>query len=304
MAKTIPPFEEGFQAMEEAAKNPDTLEGNLSLNLAMFMKNVGYRKSPFNLEFSSLVRGRSVTAWTIEEAMHEFRNVSRLSHPPKATNPKASRCNAEGEPAFYCAGDTGIPIFELRSELYQYVVLAFFVQKGGRIIQAEIPIIGSEHIYKNLKKRDPKHPLLKILKQDIHFKKDDRDETTITIDRRLAQWFSEPVTDDNKHIYRLTNAYYDMLKTHMNYDGKKLKGLLYPSIESESSGFNVVFDPDWVDENLMVSGATIYRVVRKNQKYYSLAPLKTLKVVKGNGETIWDDYLWEIDPGSPSVVLL
>lgn len=303
MAKTIPPFEDGFKVIEDAAKDHKTPEGEISFNLAHFMSNAGYKKSPFNMKFPSLVRGRNFIGWTIEEAMHEFRNVSRLSYPPAFTKPKASRCNADGEPAFYCAGDTGIPIFELRAELYQYVVLAFFVHQRNSIIEVQLPIIGSEHIHKKLFERDPEHPMVGILEQDIHFKKGDRDDITITLDRRLAKWFSEPVTETNKYIYRLTNAYYDLFKKYMNNDGKKLNGLLYPSIESESSGYNVVLDPDWVDQNLKVSGATIFRVVRKDNKNYSLAPLKNLVDIKRNGDIVWDDYLWELNPGSPSTTI-
>lgn len=298
-----PTFEEGFKIIEKYARDPTTPDGELSFNLAHFMSNAGYRKSPFNMKFPSLVRGRSLTALTIEDAMREFKDVSRLSYPPPFTKPRASRCNAEGQSAFYCAGDTGVPVFELRAELDQYVVLAFFLHQRNPLIEISIPIIGSEHIHRKLSQRDPNHPLITILEQDIYFKKKDRDEVTIELDRRLANWFSQPVTDKNRYIYRLTNAYYDMFKTYMSNDGNQLNGMLYPSIESESSGYNVVLEPKWVDDNLRVSGATIYKVVRKDKKHYSLAPLKNLVDIKPSGDIIWDDYLWELRPDSPSTLL-
>jgi hypothetical protein len=300
MGTKPPSLEFGFTLIEEMAKDPSTPETDICDNLAVFLSSAGYRRAPFSMHFEGLFRARSVAVPTIEQACFEFGNVSKLSYPPDWTNPRASRCNPEGRPVFYCANDSGVPIFEIRAEAGQYVAFTLFRHPTKKRIDIRIPIIGSEYIRDKLMARDPKNPMIKILEQDIHFKKHG-DKRTIQLDRRLAEWFKAKVDDDNKYIYRLTNAYYEMFVRHMSDGGRKVQGLLFPSIESESTGYNMVFETDFVDKNLVVQEVTVWQVLQKAGKNYILKPIKQNGYINEFGDIGWLDYGWYLAPTSPTV---
>jgi hypothetical protein len=289
-----------FSFLEELAKDVNIQDSTIREFLVYYLTSSGYQRSPFNMVFNRLLRGRAVTGNTVEDACYEFRHVNRLSYPPPASNPPASRCNPEGRSVFYCSIDSGVPIFEVRAELGQYVALTTFKHKQNQKIVLRLPIIGVEHIHDNLLLRDPSNPMVKILEQDIYYKTNGNIRT-IELDRRLSKWFSEPVDDSNRHIYRLTNAYYEAFIRHATdgYNGR-VKGLIYPSIESESTGYNIVLETDLVDDILEVEACTIFKVESKVGKKYALSQKKQIDYLWVNGDIAWEDFVWHLEPHSPS----
>jgi len=289
-----------FKFLEEIAKDPSTPDKVIREFLVYYLTSSGYIRAPFNMVFDRLIRGRAITRDTIEDACYEFRDVTRLSYPPVGSNPPASRCNPLGRSVFYCSIDIGVPIFEVRAELGQYVALTLFKHKTQDKISIKLPIIGVEHIHDNLLLRDPNNPMVKILEEDI-FYKTNGDINTIELDRRLSEWFSQPVNDVNKYIYRLTNAVYEMYIRHATHgNNERVKGLIYPSIESESTGYNIFLETDLVDDILEVESSTIFKVESKVEKKYALSQKKQIDYQWVDGKIEWEDFVWHLEPNSPS----
>ena len=92
-------------------------------------------------------------------------------------------------------------------------------------------------------------------------------------------------------------------------DTKKLDGLLYPSVAGQLTGYNTVIKTDFVDNNLKIRSASMYRVVDfiDGTLEYRLVPIKSLSQTCNRGKLIWKDVrqryadkIWYLNPQTPT----
>lgn len=167
-----------------------------------------------------------------------------------------------------------------------------------------LPVIGVKQLRENLLRRNPYDKMAEILSKDMHYMASD-DPISLMIDDHIAGWFSHRVDDSCKYIYRLTTAFYKALVNFVKYDNDEINALIYPSVESEITGYNIVMEQKVVMDNLEVSKAIIFSLVHKNGSSYTIKPLKESSHIESDGKIIWADVknggLLTFNPDTPTI---
>ena len=271
------------------------------------LKDVGYRKQLYIIHPSALSRAtcHSEELW--------FDNVSKLSYPPREVLIKKGgfgRCNWPAEPVFYCSNETGVPVFEVRPSIGTYVVLSRWEGKSSGRIELYGVALGVEAIIGCLSEDD--EFLLTLQKDDLF--KEDTPQAVKDINRYVAKLFIEDASV-NKNTYQLTSS---VAKVHfddliLESNSKKVDALLYPSVASQLTGYNVALTTDFVETNLRPKGARMFQVIDFNEEAleYKLKPTKRVKgAYPTTGELVWEyvhkdisDQIWTLSPQSPSILI-
>ncbi|WP_026629429.1 hypothetical protein [Dyadobacter alkalitolerans] len=133
------------------------------------------------------------------------------------------------------------------------------------------------------------------------------DHNLLELDLALSQWFTRKVDASNRQTYKLTTAFYEMLVKQIAYfdDHEFVECLIYPSVESEVSGFNIVMERNFVQRNYNLISAVIYKIEMKEEKTYVLRSLRSSANIRPKGTLIWErfydcDAIWTLSPNSPS----
>ena len=251
-----------------------------------FLNYWKFHRTPYQMYFQGVYRARAVSCDSIEKACEVLGHIDGLSSAPDKFA-KACRCNKDGKSVFYCSNENGVPIFEIRPEIGQYIVVAGFKPKRHSTFDLQLPIIGVKQIRESLYNRNPFDIMVNILSEDMHYQKDFFDKVSLLIDSNLARWFSERIDDSNKYIYRLTSTFYQILTNNVRYDEDKIHALIYPSVESNVTGYNIAIEKEIVNDGLKVGRATIYYLLDKKQNEYVLQPLKEIDRIIGGSTIVW-----------------
>jgi hypothetical protein len=292
-----------FQRFEEFAEHGNVPVIGLSQILAVLLQEFSYQPEVCELDISNVFRARTFSASTLKEACFEFKNQKDLGCPPDRVSGQG-RCNEKVHAVFYCSTDNGVTIFETRPEVGQFVVVGQYKKIGTN--RVNIPIIGAQQIKQALVRRNPKDPLVSILGSLPYFSSN-VDRNLLELDIALSQWFTRKVDESNKQVYKLTTAFYEIFAKQIAYfdDHEYVESLIYPSVESEVSGFNIVMERNFVKRNYDLASAIIYKLEIKDGKTYILRPLKSLADIRPRGTLIWEnfydsDVIWKLSPSSPS----
>lgn len=270
------------------------------------LKDIGYRKHPYIIRIPALIRATC----SFEELW--FDNASKLSYPPKEVLIKRKnfgRCNWPNEAVFYCSNETGVPVFEVRPKVNQYIVLSHWESKLSDKIELYGVALGVEAIMSSLNENDT---FLSTLQQDDVFK-DTVPQEIKDVDRYVAKIFVEDASADEK-IYQFTSA---VANTHFEYlifesTGMKINELLYPSVATQLNGYNVALTKNFVDANLHPKEARMYQVIDYNEELleYKLKPIKRVTGAYPTGELVWEyvqkdisERIWVLSPQSPSITI-
>ncbi len=250
------------------------------------LQDYNYEKHPFNFKLDGVIRA------SVNDDENWFNDIDRLSYPNRNKYKKIrinfGRCNFPDTAVFYCSSENGVPVFEVRPEVGQYIVLSNWASKVSDKIEFYGAAIGVEAIIKSLGRNDS---FIKTLSQDDIFK-DSTTQDIKNIDRYVAKLFMEKASE-NDRIYWLTSA---ITRIHfenmvLSKSGKKLQGLIYPSVASMITGSNLALTTSYVDQNLRLIGASMYKLVEHDvdKMEYKLTPVKTLMRADNYGLLDWQD---------------
>lgn len=250
------------------------------------LRDYNYEKHPFKLKMEGIVRA------SVNDDENWFNSLDRLSYPNrrkyKKLRIKFGRCNFPDEAVFYCSSENGVPVFEVRPGVGQYIVISTWESKISEKIEFYGAAIGVEAIINSLNIRDT---FVETLRQDDVFREETSQEIK-EIDRYVAGLFTEKFEGDER-LYWLTSA---ISKIHFDYmvlpdSGQKLQGLVYPSVASQITGANLALSTSFVDENIQLKSASMYKLIQyeEDKMEYVLAPAKTLMRINEKGDLIWQD---------------
>ena len=102
---------------------------------------------------------------------------------------------------------------------------------------------------------------------------------------RLLQLFSQEFARKPRshHDYKIAVAYADLLMSGGNYPG-----ILYPSVQTEYQGQNIVLRPDIVDNNLVLTNVSTHRVHKNKMLSVMGNYYHTTNFGEHNSNFIWD----------------
>lgn len=286
--------------LEHIAKDNTIPFNLLQQALTRFLIDVGYTRTPYQINVPMLFRARAKHFGSIEEACDYFNHTDRLAYPnsnPNLPRVKLSwgRCNGPDESVFYCSDENIIPMFEVRPSKGDYLVTAQYSYVLKDRIPLILPVIGVREIHQSLTNRQSNDNLANIISKDMHFTQGASEEI-LAIDQYLADWFTKVVDESCQHYYKLTTALYQFFTKNTRLEsGRRFCGLMYPSVAGEESGVNIALEPSFVDTRLYIQGASICRIEDYDpvSRCYTTEPLKQLKRIRPNGEFSWTD-----DPNS------
>lgn len=275
-----------------------------------FKLRTNYRTTPYKLQVPRLYRARPVEVANLEAAEEKFSCLERLSYPSASVVHKVplGRCNWAGEAVFYCSNETGVPFFEVRPEVGNYVMLAHYKHKSKKEIEVYAPVIGVKKLVEKLTARGQTDNIVEIIKHDPKLKPGK--EILAYIDDFFSGWFVQDVNKDNNYYYRLTTALFSIFCHMYIVEEHNMDGLLYPSTTSELTGLNLALKTDFVDKNLTFEKAIIYQLEEKQGKEIHLRALKEAfeKDVDSEGNLKWIETkgmgrIYKLSPDTETVTL-
>ncbi|MBO0952664.1 hypothetical protein [Fibrella forsythiae] len=269
-----------------------------------FLVAIKYNKGAFYYRVPMLFRAVS------NEREEWFDNISKLGIAPKC-KAQMSRCNWRGEPMFYGSSDNGVPIFEIRAKEGDFVVLSSFVNNDNPYNTNEIPIVfngvvlGVKKILENLKESDV--DFKNLLYQDDTFK-ENTPKVIKELDDYMGELFTEVVSNNNKNLYLITSSICRNFMAYLKND-RVVEGFIYPSVESNRTGFNVALGEAYTKNHLKLYSASMYKVTSYDveTKAYTLQPVKSLCSDEEGGRAKWkriaarhEGENWVLSPNTPS----
>jgi len=286
--------------LERIAKDSSIPFNLLQQALTRFLIDVGYTRTPYQINMPIVFRARAKHFGSIEEACNYFNHADRLNYPnsnPDLPKVKLSwgRCNGPDESVFYCSDENIIPMFEVRPSKGDYLVTAQYSYILKDRIPLILPVIGVREIHQSFTNNQSNDNLANILSKDMHFTQGASEEI-LAIDQYFADWFTKVVDESCQHYYKLTTALYQCFTKNAKLEsGRRFCGLIYPSVAGEQSGINIALETGFVDAHLYFQGAVICKIEDFDPvtRCYTTQPLKQLTQIRSNGQFDWAD-----DPNS------
>ena len=266
--------------LKDLSSDPETDQAEIVKRVQEIFLEAGYERFPYNFRFQGLYRAsiNDNESWFYDE--NGKPDLDKLHCPPDAVAKRPGRCNMPYEPVFYCSTDSGVPVFEIRAQPKQTVVISTWIDARNSAekyypVSAMAIAIGVSKLVDSMVEGDPNRALL--MKDDVF--KATTPQAIKDIDMYVGDLFCEPVGDD-KTLYRLTSAIAYVLLNNLKtpQTGAGLHALLYPSIESKFSGQNIALHKEFARQRLKLIGATMYMVEEYDQQLsrFSLKPIKGL----------------------------
>lgn len=198
-----------------------------------------------------------------------------------------SRCNLDNESMFYGASEMGVPIFEVQAKKGHYVVISSWAHKLATLtannrpsqpIEVETIILGAEHIRRSLDvNSDEEKDLYDLLINHEPYFSPSTDQEVRDVDAYIGQVFAEKGSNE---VYRFTSTLSNILFNDFRVNKvAPINGLIYPSVESQVSGHNIVLNADFAHNSFKLWGADMY-YVQEHDVHQSLFGLRKIKSIK------------------------
>lgn len=249
--------------------NPDLAGLNQLYNI---FRSVPDRELPI-IRFI-LYPGSSLIRQRINKKGKKFDHLSNLSYPPIAVTPM-ERANLPGHPMFYAckfpneiSKEAPIPRMIALEETSSFMkdksqngierstVSRWEITKPIELVA--LPFIGEYPMA---------CPELKQIKIEWKkaLKKGEVPQDALELVNYMAEEISLDFDDADKYFKIANFVYYLMTKCEKT---KKTDGILYPSVPSKGSGFNVAIKPETVDEKIRFSNASICHLVKRGTEMH------------------------------------
>ncbi len=227
-----------------------------------------------NQTFSGLYRARQHKQKNGQNDDYIFTNEKEYWNPPKGYISQLGRCNDIGESMFYCSNHFETAILEVRPIQGQFITVARFlpIKKGGLLPSFRIKPNCIQHL-KKIKEFKSCITDFDLLKRDTKF---------LEVDNLLDELFTEVVSDDESHKYKVSNAITRcMLANTVDDKGNQfsMNGMIYPSIVNSMNSINVLLKPIYAINNYLISSLQTFQVLE------AIKGKVSIKLVR-NGHTI------------------
>lgn len=298
---------EKLSTIRSLLTHPAVSQDDINRKLVNVFAQVEYERHHYHNHWSQVIRAscQDNPAFFNDTQDKRFVDVQRFSYPPDH-RASIGRCNWGGKPVFYCSSENGVPIFEVRPKINQTIVLSNWVDKRNEGPEINHPIrldgfiTGVEQLLATL----PDNITNKTLKESLL--NDDLFNPAIPtaikeVDTYVGKLFSESHIEGS-NLYQFTSSIAQLLMSGLDC-------LVYPSVESRISGYNIAIKKEIVRDRLKVYGAAMYQVVERDEQIarYVLKPKKSLFIHPVYKKPVWlnvhskhDHERFIIDPTTPT----
>lgn len=172
--------------------------------------------------------------------------VSRIGAPPPQCVPHDQRCNRTGLPMFYCSGDVHTPLYELRYNAGDLLVLPEW--RTTR----ELLTLHAGYSAAAFDTLGAGRPVPHDMEQQ---------GGNTTIQPFLAELFTLRVEDGNEHLYAASIAIAEVFLSGLRSKRySSIDGIRYPSIAKRANGDNFAITVDFVRSGLEFLCAHLVRM--------------------------------------------
>lgn len=221
----------------------------------------GHYRTTYNIKPKGVFRARK------NNEIDEFQRVNQLWYPDwnliDIKFHKYGRCNNVGQSVFYCSTDLSTTIVEIRPNKDDLITTVDYGPANG---MEEISTITNPIGINYLKKLEYYSD---IFTNDTHNKSDILYQKNFKLDEYLNSKFHEIIEEEENFKYKITYAVSKILMNGFDC-------LIYPSISYKMKGANLVFKPGFVDNNIVIRDAYIWKVKSVLNDTIELEPFKQL----------------------------
>ena len=207
-----------------------------------------------------------------------YKNVNKpfsseidFCNPPKSPNIKMGRCNDNGESLLYCSNELKTAILETNIENRNFISISKYLLIENEIKNSTLvaSLIGIQY----LSKIDERFKRPHLINKDYNFFK---------FDNFLDELFHKKVSEDEKYLYKLSNAIAkcimnDILVDSIDNNDKLINReliqqdcMIYPSIVRDKRSCNFVFRPQKAREKYNLFEVNTYEILINNENIISL----------------------------------
>ncbi|AWA31071.1 hypothetical protein HYN48_13790 [Flavobacterium magnum] len=198
------------------------------------------------------------------------KNISSLSYPPK-NFAKINRASRESESIFYAGTSREVPFFELNLRPGDFIVLSHWITTT-KIMLNNVGYTDENFLNLNSSRENEKwNP-----------KASETEENEI-IQNFLAKTFSQPVSQKNIHLYKLTIAI-----AEKHFKSEIFDGLVYPTVAMRGNAENFAIKPNYIDDgNLLFLGVEFIEVTKQYDFKYDINILDSANSISEQGMIEW-----------------
>lgn len=205
-----------------------------------------FRARPHNNLFGCEINGE----------VKKFQHEGEFWNKPPEFVSEIGRCNDIKESYLYCSTDLPTAIIESKPKINEYVSVSSFELRNSAIFKgSRIKFIGQRYLCQI--------PSIKHL-----FTQADKNrvEEFKEIDLFFDSLFHVDVTEENKYLYKLSNAVTKCMMKNL-YDGKNeqlIHGMMYSSIERDKKNYNLIYRPEHARCHFVHHEVLTYEVIDEN----------------------------------------
>lgn len=203
-----------------------------------------------------------------------FYEVSDVTYPP-AEKSRNDRANLQGEPMFYgVLIDSPTDIPDIMSSILESSPRIFNLDNFGEGIITESTWEISEEIYLfalPIKEGFNSHPLSRIIFENWNEKKQQFPQEEVDLIEYMGELMSRK---GDETTYKVTAHFVkQILSTHPD-----LKGVVYPSVQSQGEGICVAINPNFVDDMMQCVKTQMLYYSKQNEKSAEVRTVATSSV--------------------------
>lgn len=198
-----------------------------------------------------------------------------LTYPEPKYVTRTQRANLAGQPLFYASLGDNVPLFEIRPEIGDTVVITRWRVRETLMVSH----IGySQSNARHAKVRKNLDTMFEFLKETKSF-----GEWNNYVYDYLAEAFSQSVNEGEEYKYKLSNA----IARKFLYPESPFDGILYPTVAMTMDGDNLVLTTKAADTKLQLYTVEFYRVVNLRNDKHDLKLLDAALDTDERGQIKW-----------------
>jgi len=170
-----------------------------------------------------------------------------LGYPPKEAC-RLNRLNRDGRPILYCGLSKSPLLYECGAKVGDEFVMSIWKLTQPALV-THIGYAASTFEQLGSQRQVPNF---------------DKESTSGASVDALSDLFSERVTDDQRHHYKITAAIAEVHYGRLRGEENKIAGVVYPSVRGAGNSDNVALLPWFADANLELTKALHFRVTEIN----------------------------------------
>lgn len=300
--------------------------GMIEIPLHVISEEIGFQIPVTSRLYENVFRARPLydPFLSLAQLESKYSLVSEFGPNPSKNVKADGRCNLKEESSGYFSLDSGTPIFEMRPEKGQFIALSKFNNPQKVIL--DLGVIGGSFIINKINqdrryKQCIDDALYKFLNKQPSFSieailnKYDTENNCkkYAFDKLLSSTFTQ--SNENLEVkgyfkgttlYKQTNEIKNFLSNFFSDSGDKIKGILYPSVQSEYFSMCGCCSPEVFKHTFSYDSGVIYEVINVDGRNVDLQ--STFESKKDEGRIKWIDVkdkyrLWKLRTDSQIITV-